>query len=73
MAPGTIRHRSLVRRLTLLGTAILLCWAGVASAAELVIWHAYRGEEKNAFEKAVGIFNEAHAGAGTSAKTLAAA
>jgi arabinogalactan oligomer/maltooligosaccharide transport system substrate-binding protein len=46
--------------------------AGSALAAtELVVWHAYRGAEKAAFEKAVGMFNEANAGAGLTAKTLA--
>jgi arabinogalactan oligomer/maltooligosaccharide transport system substrate-binding protein len=27
------------------------------SATELVVWHAYRGDEKAAFEKVVGMYN----------------
>ena len=42
-----------------------------ASAEEILIWHAYRGEEKTAFEKVVEEFNKAKAGDGMSAKTLA--
>jgi arabinogalactan oligomer/maltooligosaccharide transport system substrate-binding protein len=31
--------------------------APVAQAAEIVVWHAYRGDEKAAFEKVVGMYN----------------
>ncbi len=31
-------------------------------AISLVIWHAYRGNEKAAFEKVIGLFNDANAG-----------
>lgn len=42
-----------------------------AQAADLVIWHAYRGEEKVAFEKMVGQFNQIMAAKGIKATTLA--
>jgi len=38
---------------------------------EIVIWTAYRGDEKAAFEKVVGQFNAAYAGKGIKATTLA--
>jgi arabinogalactan oligomer/maltooligosaccharide transport system substrate-binding protein len=38
---------------------------------EIVIWHAYRGDEKTAFEKVVGQFNTAYASKGIKATTLA--
>jgi len=34
-----------------------LVWAGAAAAADLVVWHAYRAEEKAAFEKVVAAYN----------------
>ncbi len=53
--------------------ALVGCFAAgsALAATELVVWHAYRGSEKAAFEKAVGMFNSANAGAGLKAKTLA--
>lgn len=38
---------------------LALGWT-VASAADLVVWHAYRGAERAAFEKVVGLFNAAN-------------
>ena len=38
---------------------------------EIVIWNAYRGDEKTAFEKVVGQFNAAYASKGIKATTLA--
>ncbi|MFT3916624.1 MAG: extracellular solute-binding protein [Anaeromyxobacteraceae bacterium] len=41
-----------------LALAVLgLALAGVASAQDLVVWHAYRGAEKTAFEKVVATYN----------------
>ncbi|MGD8977021.1 MAG: extracellular solute-binding protein [Gammaproteobacteria bacterium] len=59
------------RKLILFTGASMLLGANIAIGAELVVWHAYRGEEKTAFEKAVAMFNEAHAADGISARTLA--
>lgn len=39
--------------------ACVLALGGSASAAELVVWHAYRGEEKAALEKVVAGYNAA--------------
>lgn len=56
-----MRTRLPLRTLAL-ATLAMLGTAGVASAADLVIWHAYRGGEKDAFEKVVANFNAANAG-----------
>ncbi len=50
--------------------ALALC-AVPALAADLTIWHAYRGNEKAAFEKLVAEFNKAYAAKGIKAATLA--
>lgn len=63
-----ILHRGI---LGALAAALLWGASGAAWAAELVVWHAYRGQERDAFEKAIGMFNEKFAGDGISAKTLA--
>ncbi|MEZ4389255.1 MAG: extracellular solute-binding protein [Candidatus Krumholzibacteriia bacterium] len=36
--------------------------AVAAAQTELVVWHAYRGKERTAFEAAVKAYNDAHAG-----------
>lgn len=55
----------------LVAAAFIFTWAAPACAADLVIWHGYRGEEKTAFEKVVAEFNKAMAGKGINAMTLA--
>ena len=47
----------------------LFAWSTAAVSAELVVWHAYRGAEKSAFEKVVGMYNKS--GAADKVKTLA--
>lgn len=42
-----------------------------ALAEELVVWHAYRADEKAAFEEVVARYNAANAGKGVTIKTLA--
>jgi arabinogalactan oligomer/maltooligosaccharide transport system substrate-binding protein len=53
--------------------AAMLAVAGVcaAGAAEIVVWHAYRAEEKEAFEKVVARFNASPAAKGNRVTTLA--
>ncbi|HYC04543.1 MAG TPA: extracellular solute-binding protein [Azospirillaceae bacterium] len=66
--------RRLLLRVTAFAAPALLVagFAGEAAAQkQLTVWHAYRGGEKAAFEKAVNAFNEANKAAGISAKTLA--
>lgn len=48
----------------ILGAFALLLTFPVFAAAqkEIVIWHSYRGDEKTAFEKVVGTFNQANSG-----------
>jgi arabinogalactan oligomer/maltooligosaccharide transport system substrate-binding protein len=71
----------IIHRLARLGRAIavtsLLAFASAAvpalaqSPTEIVVWHAYRGEEKTAFEKVVAQYNEANAAKGVKVTTLA--
>jgi len=61
----------MIRR-TLVTLAFLVAFAVPARAQkEIVVWHAYRGEEKEAFEKVVAAFNQSSAGKGIKATTLA--
>ncbi|MGC4001511.1 MAG: extracellular solute-binding protein [Anaeromyxobacter sp.] len=46
-----------MRKLSLLALAVLGLAALPAAAADLVVWHAYRGAEKVAFEKVVANYN----------------
>jgi arabinogalactan oligomer/maltooligosaccharide transport system substrate-binding protein len=51
------QHRWIVR-----GVAVVAAWFGMAAApalaaTEIVVWHAYRGDEKSAFEKVIGMYN----------------
>lgn len=45
------------RALALAALLALAAWGGRAAAAELVLWHAYRAEEKAALEKLVAQYN----------------
>jgi len=62
---------SFSNRLAMLAGVGLLLAANIAASADLVVWHAYRGEEKAAFEKTVAMFNEAHKADGISVRSLA--
>lgn len=50
---------------------VSLVVASAASAADVVVWHAYRGGEKEAFEKVVAAYNASPAAAGNKIVTLA--
>ena len=56
-----------------IAVAVLLLGATTQSlfAAELIVWHAYRGGEKAAFEKTVSMFNQQVAAGGVTVRTLA--
>ena len=63
--------RSLLKT-TLAAAALALTGAAFAQAAnELVVWHAYRGAEKSAFEKVVGMFEKSPGAKGAKVSTLA--
>jgi arabinogalactan oligomer/maltooligosaccharide transport system substrate-binding protein len=47
----------------------IFAWSASAVSAELVVWHAYRGAEKTAFEKVVDMYNKS--GGADKVKTLA--
>ena len=79
MRPHRITHRLgalLLHRVTgrlgalLLPLALLLPVPAQAQK-ELVVWHAYRGEEKAAFEAVVDAYNKARTSAGIKVSTLA--
>jgi arabinogalactan oligomer/maltooligosaccharide transport system substrate-binding protein len=57
---------------TFAAAALTLTGAALAQAAgELVVWHAYRGAEKAAFEKVVGMFEKSPGAKGVKVSTLA--
>lgn len=58
-------------RVPLLLTLALGVSAPVLAQKELVVWHAYRGGEKEAFEKVIAAYNAAQAGKGVHVSTLA--
>jgi len=49
--------RALTRCLAIAAAALVMILPSLASA-ELVVWHAYRGDEKAAFETVIGMYNE---------------
>ncbi len=61
-----------LRNLTLAALALLaLAPTALRAQKEIVVWHAYRGDEKAAFEKVVANFNASPAGKGLKVTTLA--
>jgi arabinogalactan oligomer / maltooligosaccharide transport system substrate-binding protein len=60
-----------LRGLSVVLVAAMIACAVSATAADIVIWHGYRGEEKAAFEKVVELFNTQMAAKGIKATTLA--
>ncbi len=68
-----------MKNLRLMIAAVCLCALGLVSTParaadsgkELVLWHAYRAEEKASLEKVVARFNAANASKGIKVKTLA--
>jgi arabinogalactan oligomer/maltooligosaccharide transport system substrate-binding protein len=51
------KHGFTGRLLAAVATGGLMAAAPLAQAADIVVWHAYRGDEKAAFEKVVGMYN----------------
>ncbi|QRK09966.1 extracellular solute-binding protein [Archangium violaceum] len=66
-----------MKNLRLMIAAVCLCALGLlstpaaAETKEIVLWHAYRAEEKTALEKVIAQFNAANAAKGIKVKTLA--
>jgi len=58
-------------RVALFAVVLALAGALAAGAAEIVVWHAYRAEEKEAFEKVVAQYNASPAAKGNRVTTLA--
>jgi arabinogalactan oligomer/maltooligosaccharide transport system substrate-binding protein len=61
--------RNFTRILAALSATSAMALSTAAISAELVVWHAYRGAEKSAFEKVVSMYNQS--GAADKVKTLA--
>jgi arabinogalactan oligomer / maltooligosaccharide transport system substrate-binding protein len=59
------------RALAAAASALIAGPAFAQAAGELVVWHAYRGAEKAAFEKVIGLFEKTPAAKGTKVSTLA--
>ncbi|HYN43417.1 MAG TPA: extracellular solute-binding protein [Thermoanaerobaculia bacterium] len=57
--------------LPLLAAALAAPSMSVLAQKEIVVWHAYRAEEKAALEKVVAAYNQANAGKGVKVTTLA--
>jgi len=60
-----------IRAAALLAAALVLVAVPALAQKEVVLWHAYRGEEKVALEAVVTQFNAAKASAGVKVTTLA--
>ncbi len=65
------RTNRIARLLLALLLAPVLLPAGASAQTELVLWHAYRGEEKAALERVVAQYNTAKAASGVKVTTLA--
>ncbi len=64
-------RRPLTFALVALGALALLAPAALLAQKDLVVWHAYRGGEKAAFEKVVEAFNQSPAAKGYKVTPLA--
>lgn len=64
--------RKTLQLVSTLAALVVLALPGLAAAQkELVVWHGYRGAEKDAFEKVVATYNQQNAGSGVKVTTLA--
>lgn len=60
-----------MRKVSLLAILLVFSFSSILAQTELVVWHAYRGQEKAAFEKVRDLFNNKMKSQGLSVKTLA--
>lgn len=63
--------KTLIKTLAAAGAFALGSCAFAQAANELVVWHAYRGAEKAAFEKVIGMFEKSPGAKGMKVSTLA--
>jgi arabinogalactan oligomer/maltooligosaccharide transport system substrate-binding protein len=68
---ATTTTRRAKRACIALALAATIGGGATAGAADLVVWHAYRGGEKDAFEKVVAAYNAQNAAKGVKVSTLA--
>ncbi len=68
---ATTTTRRAKRTCIALALAATIGGGATAGAADLVVWHAYRGGEKDAFEKVVAAYNAQNAAKGVKVSTLA--
>ena len=62
---------NIFRRLPALFAALIFALAPALASAELVVWHAYRGGEKSAFEKVIEMYNAQQTDENMKARPLA--
>ena len=62
---------SISKKALAFATAGLIAMAPALASAELIVWHAYRGGEKAAFEKVIAMYNEQQSDDDAKARTLA--
>jgi arabinogalactan oligomer/maltooligosaccharide transport system substrate-binding protein len=63
--------KKLLRTILVAGMLLMAGIFSAAQAADLVVWHAYRGAEKTAFEKVAKLYETKMAGKGIKVTTLA--
>lgn len=63
--------KSLIKTVIAASVTVLASPVFAQAANELVVWHAYRGAEKAAFEKVVGMFEKSPGAKGIKVNTLA--
>jgi arabinogalactan oligomer/maltooligosaccharide transport system substrate-binding protein len=66
-----VKTPALLRSLAAAALLLPSLAAPARAQKEIVVWHAYRGGEKEAFEKVVAAYNQARAGKGIKVTTLA--
>ena len=62
---------SISKKALAFATAGLIAMAPALASAELIVWHAYRGGEKAAFEKVIAMYNEQQSDDDAKARPLA--
>jgi len=63
--------KSISKKALAFATAGLIAIAPALASAELIVWHAYRGGEKAAFEKVIAMYNEQQSDDDAKARPLA--
>lgn len=68
---NAIKLTDIFKRLPAFCAAVFFALTPVLASAELIVWHAYRGDEKTAFEKVIEMYNEQQTDENAKARPLA--